>query len=138
VESLAKSKPSRRVGLVSFAADVTIIGDGTAEPRVLAGTRLTDFAVLQAAGAFRPPPLVPPSLTRCTHTYTARTHAHTHRRPPAGEGFKMSHGVKDTASALLRKVAEMSEEGPTALGPAVLVAVGMASQVSAHARLRPC
>jgi hypothetical protein len=52
VESLAKAKPTKRVGLVTFATDVTILGDGTGEPRVLAGARLSDFAVLKAAGAW--------------------------------------------------------------------------------------
>jgi hypothetical protein len=52
VEALAKAKPTKRVGLVTFATDVTILGDGSGEPRVLAGARLSDFAVLKAAGAW--------------------------------------------------------------------------------------
>jgi hypothetical protein len=50
VESIAKAKPTRRVGLVSFATDVVIHGDGTAASRTLAGSRLTDFETLKAAG----------------------------------------------------------------------------------------
>lgn len=50
VESLARSKPTVRVGLVTFAADVTVYGDGAAPPRVLAGSRLADYDMLKAVG----------------------------------------------------------------------------------------
>lgn len=93
VESLAKAKPSQRVGLVTFASDVTIYSDGTGEPRVLAGSRLNDFAALRAAG----------------------------------DGATPAKPVKETAEALVRRVYGLREEGATALGPAVLVAVAMAA-----------
>lgn len=93
VEALAKAKPTQRVGLVTFASDVTIYSDGTGEPRVLAGSRLTDYAALQAAG----------------------------------DGATPAKPVKDTAEALVRRVYGLREEGATALGPAVLVAVAMAA-----------
>lgn len=93
VETLAKAKPAQRVGLVTFASDVTIYSDGTGEPRVLAGSRLGDYAALRAAG----------------------------------DGATPAKPVKDTAEALVRRIYGLREEGATALGPAVLVAVAMAA-----------
>jgi hypothetical protein len=94
IGELVKNRPNKRVGFVTFATDVTIIGDAAGDTRVLAGSRLNDFATLQAAG----------------------------------EGYKLTRGVKDSSEALVKKIYELSEEGQTALGPAVLVAVGMAAQ----------
>ena len=38
--------PKRKVGLVSFSNQVTIIGDGTQIPKVIAGDRLSDMDYL--------------------------------------------------------------------------------------------
>jgi hypothetical protein len=45
----------------------------------------------------------------------------------AGEGTVLSRPVKDAAEGLVKRIGEWREEGSTALGPAVLVAVAMAA-----------
>lgn len=96
IEQLVKAYPQRRVGVVTFNSDVTIVGDGTGEPRTLAGDRLLDEAALTAAG----------------------------------EGYALDGCVKDTGAALSEKVFALEETGPTALGPAVVVATAMAGRAA--------
>ena len=55
----------------------------------------------------------------------------------AGSSVELTAPVKDTAGALVDKVYAVSEGGSTALGPAVLTAVAMAS-ASAGSRVRVC
>jgi hypothetical protein len=43
IETMAKDTPSRRVGIVTFNGDVTIVGDGTNAPTVLTGDRLNSY-----------------------------------------------------------------------------------------------
>ena len=86
--------PNRRVALVAFNGDVTIYGDGSLEPRVIAGDRLQQ------------------------HEYLAT----------AGSEYVVERRVADCADALNKRVFELSETGPTALGPAVVVAVSMAAR----------
>jgi len=50
IEALARIYPNKRVGVVTFASDVVIYGDGQQDPVVVAGDRLQDFAHLLAAG----------------------------------------------------------------------------------------
>ena len=91
--SLYLQMPTRRVALVTFNGDVTIYGDGSAEPRVIAGDRLSDYDFLLSTGS----------------------------------AYAVTLPVRDTSEALSRRVFELSETGPTALGPAVVAAVAMAS-----------
>lgn len=46
----------------------------------------------------------------------------------AGSDFVVDRRVADSAEALNKRVFELSETGPTALGPAVVTAVAMASR----------
>ena len=50
IEMLARVHPTKRVGVVSFASDVVIYGDGTSDPIVVAGDRLQDFEHLLERG----------------------------------------------------------------------------------------
>ncbi|CAN0319877.1 unnamed protein product, partial [Phaeothamnion confervicola] len=54
LDRLAHEQPATRVGIVSFSEDVILTGDAAAEPRVLAGDRLIDFAVLTEVGGSYP------------------------------------------------------------------------------------
>ena len=94
IEQLKRDHPSKRVALVSFSDEVVIMGDGTAAPRHLAGTRLTNFDQLVEAGS----------------------------------SFPLDGCVKDTADGLVAKVHGLEEGGATALGPALLVSLLMASR----------
>lgn len=40
---MAKSAPERKLGIVTFNHEVTIIGDGTKDPQVIAGDKLNDY-----------------------------------------------------------------------------------------------
>jgi hypothetical protein len=51
IDMIARVYPQKRIGVVTFASDVVIYGDGTSDPVVLAGDRLSDFEHLIAAGA---------------------------------------------------------------------------------------
>lgn len=93
ISLLSHQFPKRRVALVTFSSDVTIIGDGSGEPKTLAGTRLNDFNQMLEAG-------------REVH---------------------LTSTIKETAASLTSKVYGLSEGGATALGPAVVAAVGVAS-----------
>ncbi len=51
VDALRQSKPDVRVGLVTFASDVAIIGDGSSAPLVVTGDKLLNSDALLEAGA---------------------------------------------------------------------------------------
>jgi hypothetical protein len=70
------------------------VGDGTGQPRVLAGGSLTNFDAVREAGA----------------------------------GVALTQPVRAASAALTAKLYALSEEGQTALGPAVLAAVAMAAR----------
>jgi hypothetical protein len=50
VEELKKAKPQVRVGIVTFASDVCILGDGTTAPVVIAGDKLNNEEALVSQG----------------------------------------------------------------------------------------
>jgi hypothetical protein len=91
-----RQSPARRVGLVVFNGDVTIYGDCSRDPRVIAGDNLSNYDALVAAGT----------------------------------EYLVEQPVSVSGDALLKKVFELEETGPTALGPAVLVSVAMASRTA--------
>lgn len=51
ISTWTKDCPGRRVGLVTFNNDVTVIGDGSSPPEVVAGAKLHDHAQLQEIGS---------------------------------------------------------------------------------------
>ncbi|CAM9240272.1 unnamed protein product, partial [Discosporangium mesarthrocarpum] len=60
LETMSRECPERRVGLVTFNGEVTLVGDGSQEPRFIAGDRLGDPGALQEVG--RSYPLTRPVL----------------------------------------------------------------------------
>jgi hypothetical protein len=45
LEEISKAFPKRKIGLVVFNDDVTVIGDGSREPIVVAGDKLKNYEV---------------------------------------------------------------------------------------------
>lgn len=54
LQTMAKDTPSRHAGLVTFNAEVSLIGDGSADSRVIAGDRLSDGEALREVGRAYP------------------------------------------------------------------------------------
>ena len=53
-KTMAKDMPSRHAGLVTFNAEVCLIGDGSGDSRVVAGDRLSDAEALKEVGRAYP------------------------------------------------------------------------------------
>lgn len=51
---MAKSTPSRHAGVVTFNGEVSLIGDGSKDARVVAGDRLFDDQALREVGRAYP------------------------------------------------------------------------------------
>ncbi|CAN0089570.1 unnamed protein product, partial [Hapterophycus canaliculatus] len=51
---MAKEMPSRHAGLVTFNAEVSLIGDGSGDSRIVAGDRLSDAEALKDVGRAYP------------------------------------------------------------------------------------
>jgi len=79
---------------VTFNREVTIVGDGSQQPEVVAGDKLYDYSSLLAIGS----------------------------------KYELGSSIKESRSNLSKKLFDLEESGPTALGPALVVAVGMASK----------
>lgn len=95
LQEMAKEYPNRRVALVTFSNEVTVIGDGKTEPVSIAGDKLGNKDTLKALACEQPVP----------------------------------ESIKNTRKQLGEKLFDLEECGPTALGPALLVATTIASQV---------
>jgi len=94
IVSLAKEHPERRVGLITFNGDVSIIGDAFSDVEVITGNKLNEYETLVQIG----------------------------------KKHEMKKCVKETKEKLLNKLFNLQEMGPTALGPALAVACGLASR----------
>jgi len=99
--------PNRKVGLVTFDNDVSIIGDGKEVPEIVTGDKLYKYDVLQAIGN------------------------------DAGKKIVTST-VKESAETLIKKFEKLKENGKTALGPALLVSLGLAIQGKQGSRVILC
>lgn len=53
-QTMAKDMPSRHAGLVTFNAEVSLIGDGSGDSRIVAGDRLSDREALTEVGRAYP------------------------------------------------------------------------------------
>lgn len=96
IRELKKEYPDKKIGIVTFNSDVTIIGDGSQDPQTVTGDKLNNWDVLMQNG-----------LT---------------------EGAKrLSKSLKETSETLEKHIMSIEETGPTALGPALLTSVAMAS-----------
>jgi hypothetical protein len=87
-----RENPEKRIGLITFNNDVTIIGDGTQDEVVVSGDKLSSLEQLQAVG----------------------------------DGYLLQTPVATSKDALLRKLWDLEESGPTALGPALLLGIVIA------------
>ncbi|KAK7494561.1 hypothetical protein BaRGS_00014214 [Batillaria attramentaria] len=90
---MCRDYPHRRVGLVAFNCDVTVIGDGTQDVVTVTGDKLKSVEELTKLGSELP----------------------------------AAKAIKETRQSLGEKVFALEEGGPTALGPALVVALSMAS-----------
>lgn len=90
---MSRDFPYRRIGLVAFNNEVSVIGDGTTEAVTVAGDKLKNVEELSKLGSELPSP----------------------------------KAIKETRDFLGEKVFGLEEGGPTALGPALIVALSMAS-----------
>lgn len=104
---MAKGADKRKVGIVTFNNEVTVIGDGTKPVQVITGDKLNDFDFLENNG---------------------KAHAASHMEKCIGE----------TAKILSDKIMTIEETGPTAMGPAVLTSIGLASQGKAGSTVVVC
>jgi hypothetical protein len=97
LEQWSTTTPDKKVGLVTFGREVTIIGDGTSEPETVAGDKLSNHKVCEEIG----------------------------------KKHQLTKGLKDSRKGLEEKLWGLEEKGPTALGPALLMSVHMASNIPA-------
>jgi len=94
---MALGAENRKVGVVTFNNEVTVMGDGTKNPYIITGDRLNDYDYLLKTG--------------CEQA-----------------SILLNKTVKETKLELQKKVLAIEETGPTALGPAVLTSVALASE----------
>ena len=93
---MANLAPDRKVGIVQFNDEVSIIGDGINAPSIVAGDKLLNYEFLLENGI--------------------------------NEGNqRMQKNIKETKPLIQEKLMSIEETGPTALGPALVTAIGMAS-----------
>ncbi|KAH3747910.1 hypothetical protein DPMN_182345 [Dreissena polymorpha] len=95
LHEMNRAFPNRRVGLVTFSNEVTVYGDGKADPVSIVGDKLTKSETLREIADQQPFP----------------------------------DSIKNSCQQLNKKLFELEEGGPTALGPALLVATAMAGKV---------
>lgn len=87
---------------------VSILGDGTQQPQIIAGDKLLNYdALFQVKQLF------------CHHLTTQ-----------AGSNFQITKSIKEAKEDLERQLFSLEESGGTALGPAIVVALGMAASKS--------
>lgn len=94
---MANGASQRKVGIVTFNHEVTVIGDAAKDAQVITGNHLDNFDYLQQNG-----------------------------KKQATE--RLTKNIGDTHNALKAKLEAIEETGPTALGPAILTSVAMASE----------
>eukprot|EP00347_Sterkiella_histriomuscorum_P018210 403346370 len=97
IEDMKIHYPERKIGLVTFNNEVTVIGDGMQIPQTIAGDKLYNFDYLLQNGI-------------------------------ESQKLYLNKPIKETKSKLEQKLLSLEEGGPTALGPAVLTAIAMASE----------
>lgn len=91
---MAREFPHRRVALITFSSEVSVIGDGTGEVVTVSGQKLTDREELSKVGS---------ELT-------------------------LPRSIREVRASLGEKIFGLEEGGATALGPAIIVALSLASR----------
>lgn len=105
LKNLKEQQPNTRVSIVTFDVEVTVIGDGSQEPLILAGDKLNDFNRLMDLG-----------------------------RDYAGTAHKLKP-IKDSYDVLLNKLCALEEKGATSLGPALATCLGMIQQLECRGNI---
>lgn len=96
LQAMSQGASDRKVGVVTFNNDVTILGDGTQDPQVVTGDKLNNYDYLVENGE--------------------------------KEASRMDKTIGETKGFLSEKVLTLEETGPTALGPAALTSIALASK----------
>lgn len=94
IEDWKQNAPNRKVGLITFNREVTIIGDGSTEVEVVTGDKLRNQKSLEEIG----------------------------------QKHDIPNPISKSAKQLSQKLFSLEESGATALGPAMLIAISMASK----------
>lgn len=100
VNDMAHGAELRKVGVVTFNHEVSVLGDGTKDAQVISGDKLNNFEYLRDNGK-------------------------------AQFSERMTQPIGETKDVLKAKIEQIEETGPTALGPAILTSVAMATQGAA-------
>jgi hypothetical protein len=95
---MALLAPERKLGIVTFNGEVSIIGDGTKVPQTIAGDKLFDYDYLVQNGQNE------------------------------GGQKRLTQPIKSTKEKLIKSLMSVEETGPTALGPALVTSVAMAAE----------
>eukprot|EP01119_Soliformovum_irregulare_P010427 TRINITY_DN2560_c0_g1_i1.p1 TRINITY_DN2560_c0_g1~~TRINITY_DN2560_c0_g1_i1.p1 ORF type:complete len:705 (-),score=229.00 TRINITY_DN2560_c0_g1_i1:13-2127(-) len=95
IETMYKENPNRKVGLITFNGEVSVLGDGTQMSETVVGDRLMSYDQM-----FK-----------------------------VGQDYEIQKTVSEAKEALNQKLFQLEETGPTALGPALVVALGIATKV---------
>lgn len=95
IEAMSKATPLRKVGLVTFNNEVTIIGDGSQDPYTLTGDKLYNYQQCLDMG---------------------KQHSNS-----------LDKTIQDAKDVLSQKLMNLWEGGSTAIGPALLASIGLAS-----------
>jgi hypothetical protein len=104
LKMLEKDHPDWTVGLITFNSDVTIYADGSKEPQVIAGSRLDNWEEC---------------IARTSTIFAENV-------------FNTNGNISTQHEHLSKKLWAVEEKGPTALGPAVLAAVELASKLKTN------
>jgi len=105
MNKLVAESPRKRVGLVTFSNEVSIIGDGSSsETKIIAGDRLGNYEELLAVG----------------------------------EVTSIAKPIKESRDKLHNRLYDLEENGATALGPAILASLSLASLAKAGSKVIIC
>jgi hypothetical protein len=105
LKNLKEQQPNTRVSIVTFDVEVTVIGDGSQEPLILAGDKLSDFQRLMDIG-----------------------------RDYASTAQKLKP-IKESYEVLLNKLCSLEEKGATSLGPALTACLGVIQQLECRGNI---
>lgn len=95
LQEMEKNFPNKRVAIITFCNEVSVVGDGKSDPVSIAGDKLSNRDTLESIATEQAIP----------------------------------ESIKSTRQKLGEKLFELEECGPTALGPALVVATKMAARM---------
>ena len=96
IRTIAQTNPMKRIGLIAFNSAVTVWGDCSKEPLVVAGSKLDSFQDLMSIGS----------------------------------AYELCRPARECADDVIESLWSLQEEGATALGPAMLLSIAIASGVA--------